>query len=70
MLNLGVGPVEAAELIESILSPGDLLAVIAAVNSRKSVTVSGDKVATEIVERLASTRGIFAQKLKVNVAYH
>lgn len=70
MLALGVGPVEAAELIQSALQPGDVTAVIAAVNGPKSVTVSGDRIAIEAVERVASNKGIFARTLKVNVAYH
>lgn len=70
MLALGVGPDEAAELIGSALQLEDVQAGIAAVNSPKSVTVSGDKIAIEAVERLASDKGIFARKLRVNVAYH
>jgi NADPH:quinone reductase-like Zn-dependent oxidoreductase/malonyl CoA-acyl carrier protein transacylase len=70
MLALGVGAIEAAELIKSASPHEDAVAVIAAENSPNSVTISGDKIAIEAVERLSQERGIFARKLKVDVAYH
>lgn len=43
---------------------------IAAVNSPSSVTVSGDMMAIEELERSLANQKIFARKLKINVAYH
>ena len=70
MLALGVGSDEATDLIESALLSKDVVAVIAAVNSPNSVTVSGDKTAIDAVECLATNKGVFARRLKVDVAYH
>ncbi|KAI1267381.1 putative polyketide synthase [Xylariaceae sp. FL1019] len=67
MLALGIGKAEAEILIEENT---DGYATIAAINSPKSVTVSGDESAVNNIHQLASSRGIFARKLKVDIAYH
>ncbi|RYP11169.1 hypothetical protein DL765_007856 [Monosporascus sp. GIB2] len=67
MLALGASFDEAAVLL-SQNTEGK--ADIAAINSPKSVTVSGDEVAVENIHRIANAQGMFARRLKVPVAYH
>lgn len=67
MLALGTSAEEATKLIEEIDSG---YATIAAINSPQSVTVSGDVSAIESIHQLANARGIFARRLRVDVAYH
>lgn len=67
MLALGVGPEETAELIQEHAKG---YATVAAINSPKSVTVSGDVAAIENVHKVAEEKGLFARKLKVQMAYH
>ncbi|CAG8179935.1 unnamed protein product [Penicillium salamii] len=43
---------------------------IAAINSPKSLTISGDIAAIESISQIAEVQGIFNRKLKVGVAYH
>ncbi|CAM1509651.1 Fc.00g033900.m01.CDS01 [Cosmosporella sp. VM-42] len=45
-------------------------ATIAAINSPQSVTISGDESAINNIHAIAESRGLFARKLRVNVAYH
>ena len=45
-------------------------AVIACVNSPSSVTLSGDVYALDQLDSIFKSEGIFARKLKVEVAYH
>ncbi|KAH9879452.1 hypothetical protein IAQ61_001270 [Plenodomus lingam] len=45
-------------------------AVVACVNSPQGVTVSGDTVAVEKLQKALSARGIFAKILQVDTAYH
>lgn len=68
MLALGVGPEGADELISSIGDNG--YAVVAAINSPGSTTVSGDQEAVEAVHNAAEAKGIFARRLNIAVAYH
>lgn len=68
MLGLGVGPEGAADLISSVGNVG--YAVVAAINSPGSTTVSGDVKAVEAVHKAAETKGIFARRLNIAVAYH
>lgn len=67
MLALGVGPEEASELIEQ---HAEGYAIVAAINSPHSVTISGDESAIENVYRVADAQGIFSRRLKVQMAYH
>ncbi|KAF2167650.1 hypothetical protein M409DRAFT_65790 [Zasmidium cellare ATCC 36951] len=71
MLALGIGAEGAVALIESASqSTGGAAAVLAAVNSPQSVTVSGNVQAIAAVERVAQEQGLFVRRLKVAVAYH
>jgi NADPH:quinone reductase-like Zn-dependent oxidoreductase/malonyl CoA-acyl carrier protein transacylase/SAM-dependent methyltransferase len=67
MLALGVGPEEAEELIQQHAQG---YATVAAINSPKSVTVSGDVAAIANVHKVAEEKGLFARKLKIQMAYH
>ncbi|KAJ4245071.1 hypothetical protein NW762_014282 [Fusarium torreyae] len=67
MLALGVGS-EAASALLSDTTKG--YATVAAINSPSSVTVSGDIPAIDEIHELATARGIFARKLKVEMACH
>ncbi|KAM3417874.1 hypothetical protein BST61_g6094 [Cercospora zeina] len=67
MLALGVSVEDA----EALLPQSDTAyATIAAINSPRSVTVSGDVAAIESIETQAKAQGHFARRLKINVAYH
>ncbi|KAL2145167.1 hypothetical protein VTI28DRAFT_7803 [Corynascus sepedonium] len=68
MLALGIGPEEAAELIEQATQGA--YATVAAINSPKSVTVSGDVAAIENIHKVAEEKGLFARRLKIQMAYH
>ena len=67
MLALGVGSEEASALLAD---DTEGYATIAAINSPSSVTVSGDEPAIDKIHHMATAQGIFARKLKVEVAYH
>ncbi|KAK2603882.1 hypothetical protein QQS21_003917 [Conoideocrella luteorostrata] len=67
MAALGVSYSDALALINANTSR-DI--VIAAINSPQSVTISGDASAIDIIVNEAQSRGLFARKLKVRVAYH
>lgn len=67
MLALGTSSEAAATLLQKNL---DGYATIAAINSPQSVTISGDESAIDTVKRMADAEGLFARKLKVEVAYH
>nr|ALQ32775.1 putative polyketide synthase [Fusarium babinda] len=67
MLALGVGP-EATSALLADSTKG--YATVAAINSPSSVTVSGDISAIDEIHELATAQGIFARKLKVEMAYH
>lgn len=67
MLSIGTSPEEAEKLFPKD-DKGD--AVIAAVNSYNSVTVSGDVSAIEFIEEQAREQGLFVRRLKVDLAYH
>ncbi|GKT65670.1 polyketide synthase [Colletotrichum tofieldiae] len=67
MLALGVGFDEATKLIEE---HAGAYATVAAVNSSNSVTISGDESAIDNIHKLADASGLFARKLKVQMAYH
>ena len=67
MLALGVSFEEASKLIEE---HAEAYATVAAVNSPNSVTISGDQSAINNVHKAAEALGLFARKLKVQMAYH
>ncbi|KAI5864836.1 hypothetical protein GGS23DRAFT_465969 [Durotheca rogersii] len=67
MLAAGISASEAQKLIME-LNIGEL--TVACVNSPSSVTISGDVDAVEKLVTVLDERGIFARRLKVEVAYH
>lgn len=67
MLALGVDFEEAIELIEKYAGG---YATVAAINSPRSVTISGDQSAIENIHKVADAQGLFARRLKIQVAYH
>ncbi|KAM3425700.1 hypothetical protein BST61_g7637 [Cercospora zeina] len=69
MLAGGCSPETANEIIASDESIDGRVGV-ACVNSPSSVTLSGDADALDSLQSLLVGRGIFARRLKVNVAYH
>ncbi|KAG8415739.1 polyketide synthase [Metarhizium acridum] len=68
MLAVGVGFEEASTLIEQ--HANGHYATVAAINSPKSVTISGDQLAIEHIRKAAEAEGLFVRKLKVQMAYH
>lgn len=66
MLAIGTSAEEAQKIID--VATG--YAVIAAINSPDSVTISGDVAAIQHVREQAEKQGLFARRLKVGVAYH
>ncbi|KAI9668413.1 MAG: Type I Iterative PKS [Alyxoria varia] len=67
MVALGVGPQDAQVYIDQVKRGH---AIIACVNSSRSVTISGDEDAVSEVQSLAQNEQTFARRLKVDVAYH
>ncbi|EED14393.1 polyketide synthase, putative [Talaromyces stipitatus ATCC 10500] len=67
MLALGISADESLTLLED---NKEGYATIAAINSPQSVTLSGDQSAIDSIHQMANTRGIFARRLRVEVAYH
>lgn len=67
MMAVGISPEGASEII-SQLAPNKVH--IACVNSPRSVTLSGDTDAIDVVLEALQERGVFARKLLVDVAYH
>ena len=67
MLAVGTGPEIAAQLLQENT---DSYAIVAAINSPQSVTISGDESAIDTIQKLAEARGLFARRLKVGLAYH
>ncbi|KAB2571293.1 Highly reducing polyketide synthase curS1 [Lasiodiplodia theobromae] len=69
MMAVGASPEEARQFIlEAALKSGSVS--IACVNSPSSVTLSGDVAALEELRAILEERGVFARRLKVDVAYH
>ncbi|KAL8999566.1 MAG: hypothetical protein Q9169_001655 [Polycauliona sp. 2 TL-2023] len=66
MLAVGTSAEEAQKLFVS--SKG--YAVVAAVNSPSSVTISGDIASIQHIHEQAEKQGLFVRRLKVGVAYH
>lgn len=67
MVALGAGVDEAEALIEAHAGG---YATVAAINSPQSVTISGDEGAVGKVLAAAEAQGVFARRLKVDMAYH
>ena len=67
MMSVGLGRDEADTYLNH-LTCGK--AVVACINSPASVTLSGDVMAIEELEDIFMSKGIFARKLKVEIAYH
>jgi acyl transferase domain-containing protein len=68
MLAVGLSKQDAAKLCTSEQYRGRV--AIAASNSPKSITLSGDEDAIDEVEKQLSQNGIFARRLQVDTAYH
>ena len=68
MMALGVDEAEARTLVKQ--SQGEGCAIIACVNSPKSVTISGDETRLVQLKSLADAKGIFNRFLRTGVAYH
>ena len=68
MLALGTNEAEARTLIEQ--SQGKGCAVVACINSPKSVTISGDETKLVGLKTLADEKKIFNRVLHTGVAYH
>ena len=68
MLAVGASPQIAEDAISEVGATGKV--VIACINSPKSVTLSGHATSIEMLEHTLKEKGIFARRLKVNVAYH
>ncbi|KAK4446921.1 reducing polyketide synthase rads1 [Podospora aff. communis PSN243] len=68
MMAVGCSP----EAAKALISKNNLSAqlTVACVNSPSSVTISGDVDALEILRAILEERGVFARRLKVDVAYH
>lgn len=67
MMSVGLGENEAKKHIDKTAQGK---AIVACINSPASVTVSGDVYALDQLDKIFRTEGIFARKLKVEVAYH
>ncbi|KAI4150924.1 MAG: hypothetical protein LQ340_003808, partial [Diploschistes diacapsis] len=67
MLAVGLSREEAQNRV-SELTKGQ--AVVACINSPSSVTVSGDEPAIEELLDMLQKEGVFARKVKVDIAYH
>lgn len=66
-MSVGLGQNEANRYLEKYVQGK---AIVACINSPFSVTVSGDVCALDQLDKVFKTEGIFARKLKVEVAYH
>ena len=69
MIAVGLSQAET-ELLISELPAGRGRAVVACVNSPRSVTVSGDRTAVISLQSKLEARHIFVRRLGVNIAYH
>ena len=67
MLAVGLSAEDVQPYIDGV-SAGK--AIIACINSPRSVTLSGDVLAIQELQSRLEERGLFNRKLKVNVAYH
>ncbi|KAF2190022.1 reducing type I polyketide synthase [Zopfia rhizophila CBS 207.26] len=65
MLAVGLSAKDVQPHVDSV---GNV--VIACINSSKNVTISGKNDSINRLERILSDQGVFARKLKVDMAYH
>ena len=68
MIAVGLSEIEAEAFISNILV-GKGKAIVAYINSRRSVTVSGDRAAIISLQSILEPRQIFVRRLGVNTAY-
>lgn len=66
MMAVGCSRTEAQKL----MAETNLQATVACVNSPSNVTISGDVATLETLQSTLVGRGVFARRLKVDVAYH
>jgi acyl transferase domain-containing protein/NADPH:quinone reductase-like Zn-dependent oxidoreductase/ubiquinone/menaquinone biosynthesis C-methylase UbiE len=69
MVAVGVGHEEAQRYLSRIQSANGR-AVVACINSPRSVTIAGDEGAVREVEHLATADAVFARRLKIDTGYH
>ncbi|KAK4447399.1 hypothetical protein QBC34DRAFT_440144 [Podospora aff. communis PSN243] len=69
MIAVGVGVETALEYLDRVPQDNGK-AVVACINSPRSVTIAGDEAAIKDVEALATAHGVFARVLRVETAYH
>lgn len=69
MIAVGLSEAETEDIIAQIPEGRDK-AVIACVNSPRSVTVSGDRTAVLDLQSMLEARQVFVRKLAVTTAYH
>lgn len=60
----------SAEKAQEMLDVAEGYAIVAAVNSPDSVTLSGDSAVIKQIREQAEKQGLFVRRLKVGVAYH
>ena len=70
MIAVGLSTKQAEDYISKVLvsCPGKV--VVACINSPKSVTISGDESAIQLLQTSLENEGIFNRLLQVDVAYH
>ncbi|GIJ86782.1 polyketide synthase [Aspergillus pseudoviridinutans] len=68
MVAVGLGLEDTESYLKRLTSGGQ--AVVACINSPSSITVAGDLSAVKELEDLAVADGVFARRLKVDVAWH
>lgn len=66
MMAAGCSREEAEDLIAGL----GVQVTVACVNSPSSITLSGDTISLEALRLVLDERGVFARRLKVDVAYH
>ncbi|KAK8007468.1 hypothetical protein PG989_001458 [Apiospora arundinis] len=68
MMAVGISKSEADSIISEHAPSGGV--VVACINSPTNVTLAGDSASLDDLEKLLHGRGIFSQRLRVDVAYH
>ena len=69
MLAVGLSEQDAQPFIAKIADESGKV-VVACVNSPRSVTVSGDRIAVIRLQTILEARQIFVRRLPVSIAYH
>ncbi|KAF2492668.1 hypothetical protein BU16DRAFT_620023 [Lophium mytilinum] len=71
MLAVGLSETEAGVYLDVLRrEKPSQKAVVACINSHKSMTLAGDAIAISTLKKQLDEDGVFARKLHVNVAYH